>query len=326
MTVLVTGGAGYIGSHVTRQLSEGGHNLVVYDNLSTGCADALLHGERLIIGDLANREVLDAVFRQHRITTVMHFAASVIAPESVRDPLRYYDNNTCNTLRLVDACVRQGVERFVFSSTAAVYGETDSGVASEETPLSPVNPYGASKMMCERILEDAAKAHGMRYVILRYFNVAGADPQARIGQRADNATQLVQVCCQAALGRRRQVEIFGTDYATPDGTGIRDYIHVEDVASAHLAAVRYLDKGGRSVTLNVGYGRGSSVREVVAAVQRVSGRHLNVVESARRRGDTGKMIATADRIRSVLGWLPRYEGLEQIVADSWRWEQKRLPL
>lgn len=322
MTILVTGGAGYIGSHVTRQLSERGHKAVVYDNLSVGSAEALLHGEKLVIADLADETQLDAVLGQHRFNVVMHFAASTVAPESVTDPLRYYENNTCNTLRLLRACRRHGIDRIVFSSTAAVYGMTDSGAASEETSLAPVNPYGASKMMCERMLGDAARAHGLRYVALRYFNVAGADPQARMGPRTPIATQLIQACCQAALGRRQLIEIFGTDYDTPDGTGVRDYIHVEDIASAHLAAARYLDQGGQPVTLNVGYGRGSSVREIIGTVQRVTGRRFNAVESARRPGDPAMMIAVADRIRSVLDWAPRHQDLERIVADSWRWEQK----
>ena len=240
MTVLVTGGAGYIGSHVVRQLSEAGFTVVVYDNLSTGFAEALVHGEKLVLGDLSDTARLDALFVEYGFRTVLHFAASIVAPESVTLPLKYYGNNTRNTLNLLSACVKHGVERFVFSSTAAVYGMPENGVAAEESPTVPINPYGTSKLMSEWMLRDAAFAHGLKYVALRYFNVAGADPQARMGQRTPEATHLIKVCCQAALGLRDKVSVYGTDYPTPDGTGIRDYIHIEDLASAHLAALRYL--------------------------------------------------------------------------------------
>ncbi|HMN01441.1 MAG TPA: UDP-glucose 4-epimerase GalE [Geobacter anodireducens] len=322
MPVLVTGGAGYIGSHVVRQLSEAGYTVVVYDNLSTGFPDALVHGERLVTGDLSDSARLDALFVEYGFSTVLHFAASIVAPESVTAPLKYYGNNTRNTLNLLGACVKHGVERFIFSSTAAVYGIPDSGVAAEESATVPINPYGTSKLMSEWMLRDVCAAHGMRSVALRYFNVAGADPQARMGQRTPEATHLIKVCCQAALGLRDKVCIFGTDYPTPDGTGIRDYIHVEDLASAHLAALSYLEKGGESTRINVGYGRGSSVRDVIDMVRRVSGVPFPAEEAPRRPGDPPSLVARADRARTLLGWTPRYDDLETIVADAWRWEKK----
>lgn len=320
--ILVTGGCGYIGSHVVRQLSEAGRQVTVYDNLSTGFREALLHGETLIEADLADRVALEAVFREHRFTTVLHFAASIVAPESVSQPLKYYGNNTRNTLGLLEACVQHGVRRFIFSSTAAVYGFPADGAAGEETPPAPINPYGASKLMSEGMLRDVSAAHGMQYVALRYFNVAGADPQARIGQRTPEATHLLKVACQTALGQRPQLAIYGSDYATPDGTGIRDYIHIEDLASAHLAALDYLEKGGESTVLNVGYGRGSSVRELLAVVKQVSGVDFQVVEAERRPGDPACLIARADKIGRLTGWTPRYASLRTIVEDAWRWESK----
>jgi len=318
--ILVTGGCGYIGSHVTRQLSEAGERVVVFDNLSTGFADALIHGEELVVGDLGDAGAVRRLFDTHEIDTVIHFAAAIVAPESVTNPVKYYRNNTRNTLDLLVLCVERGVRRFIFSSTAAVYGYPEGGVASEESPTIPINPYGASKLMSEMMLKDIADAHGMGFVALRYFNVAGADSQARMGQRTPEATHLIKVSCQAALGVRPSVSIYGTDYPTPDGTGIRDYIHIEDLASAHLCALSHLRGGGESVRVNVGYGRGASVREVIAVVKEVSGVDFPVTEAPRRPGDPAMLVARADRIRELFGWKPRYDDLRTIVADAWRWE------
>ncbi len=321
-TILVTGGAGYIGSHVVRQLSESGRRVAVFDNLSTGFADALVHGEELIRADLADQAAIEAALTRTGAKTVLHFAASIIAPESVSLPLKYYRNNAANSMNLLAACVKTGVERFIFSSTAAVYGMPASGVAAEDSLTVPINPYGSSKLMIEQVLKDVSLAHGLRFVALRYFNVAGADPRARMGQRTPEATHLLKVCCQAALGQRKEVCIFGTDYATPDGTGVRDYIHIEDLAAAHLDALRYLEGNGASTTLNVGYGRGASVREMINMVHSVTGIRFSVREAERRPGDPPSLIAKADRIRQALGWKPRYDDLKTIVTDAWRWEKK----
>ncbi len=322
MTLLITGGAGYIGSHVVRQLTEAGHKVVVFDNLSTGFADALIHGEELIVGDLADVQKLESVFSKHRFSCVLHFAASIIVPESIGNPLKYYENNTRNTLNLLGACVRFNIEQFVFSSTAAVYGIPASGVASEDSPAVPINPYGTSKLMSEWLLRDVGIAHGLRSVVLRYFNVAGADPQSRMGQRTPESTHLIKVCCQAALGKRASVSIFGSDYPTPDGTGVRDYIHIEDLAAAHLGALSHLQQGGKNLTLNVGYGHGSSVREVIETASRVAGGMIPTQEAPRRPGDPPILIAKADRVRAVLKWQPQYDNLKKIITDAFRWEQK----
>lgn len=320
-TILVTGGAGYIGSHVVRQLGVAGESVLVLDNLSTGFAAAVTAGE-LIVGDTGDVALLEKIFSEHDIDTVMHFAAHTIVPESVSDPLKYYGNNTANSRTLLEAAHGHGVKNVVFSSTAAVYGVLAEGKASEETATNPINPYGTSKLMTEWMLRDLAAAGGPSYVALRYFNVAGCEPSGRIGQSTPNATLLVKVACEAAVGRREQISVFGTDYPTPDGTGLRDYIHVEDLASAHLAALRYLRGGGRSTTLNCGYGHGYSVREVLQAVERANGKALNIVEEPRRAGDPPELIAIADRIRSVLDWTPQYDNLDTIVATSLNWERK----
>jgi UDP-glucose 4-epimerase len=329
MKILVTGGAGYIGSHVVRQLSEAGHDVVVLDNLSTGHEWAVL-GARLVKGDLGDAEALEKVFSEGDpspgaapFDAVMHFAASIVVPESVSEPLKYYRNNTVNLISLLEVCTRHRVPRFVFSSTAAVYGMPPGGRVSESSPLAPISPYGASKAMSERILMDAAAATGLRYVILRYFNVAGADPQGRIGQASRNATHLIKVACEAALGQRPEMPIYGTDYPTRDGTCIRDYIHVDDLARAHLAALDHLSGGGDSEVLNCGYGHGHTVREVIEAVRRASGRTFAVREAGRRAGDPVELVADSDRIRRLFGWQPRHDDLDFIVKTAWDWELKR---
>ncbi len=323
MSILVTGGAGYIGSHVVRQLGERGESVVILDNLSTGYRSAVLHG-KLIVGDTADRELVNSILKEHQIETIMHFAAHTIVPESVSDPLKYYGNNTCATRNLLQCSRDAGIKHFVFSSTAAVYGLPESGVASEDSPTAPINPYGSSKLMTEVMLRDLCAVAPMRHVILRYFNVGGSDPGGRIGHSAPNATLLTKVACQHAVGVRPKVMVFGTDYPTPDGTGIRDYIHVEDLASAHLDALRYLRGEGSSTTLNVGYGRGFSVREVLATVARLSGHDLNIVEEGRRAGDPATLVARADKVRKVLGWQPKFDNIETIARSQLAWEQHLL--
>ena len=322
-TVLVTGGAGYIGSHVVLQLRERGENVVVLDSLISGFRQAVLDTP-LVVGEVGDRELVGRVLREHDIDTVMHFAAHTIVPESVRNPLKYYGNNTCSTRSLLQSCSEAGVKHFVFSSTAAVYGELASGYASEDTPTAPINPYGTSKLMSEWMLRDLSFATDLRHVALRYFNVAGSDPSGRIGQSTRQATLLIKVAAEAATGKRPGLSMFGTDYATPDGTGVRDYIHVADLATAHLDALRYLRDGGGSATLNCGYGHGYSVREVLQSVERVSGRKLSVKEEPRREGDPPILVARADRIKQVLGWKPALDDLDQIVRTSLAWEQKLL--
>ncbi|HYW04912.1 MAG TPA: UDP-glucose 4-epimerase GalE [Gammaproteobacteria bacterium] len=319
--ILVTGGAGYIGSHVVRQLGEAGESVVVLDNLTTGFAEAVLHGE-LVVGDAGDAGLVQRLLREHRIRTVMHFAAHTVVPESVANPLKYYGNNTANTRSLLACCQESGVRAFVFSSTAAVYGIPPRGRASEETPPAPINPYGTSKLMSEWMLRDLSVATGMGYVALRYFNVAGSDPGGRIGQSTPRATLLTKVACEAAVGRRGRVDIYGTDYDTPDGTGVRDYVHVEDLARAHLLALDYLRAGGAPVVLNCGYGHGYSVREVLAAVERCNGRPLAISEAGRRPGDPPVLVAECDRIREVLGWTPRCDDIDFIAATSLAWERR----
>jgi len=319
--ILVTGGAGYIGSHVVRQLGEAGERVVTLDNLSRGFREAVTYGP-LVVGDTGDGELVRRVLREHDIGTVMHFAAYTVVPESVAAPLKYYGNNTASTRALLEACLEAGVAQFVFSSTAAVYGMPSGGVAAEDSPTAPINPYGTSKLMSEWMLRDVSAVTRLRHVALRYFNVAGCDPGGRIGQSTPGATLLTKVAVEHVVGRRPHVSIYGTDYPTPDGTGVRDYIHVEDLAAAHLAALAYLRAGGASTTLNCGYGHGYSVREVLAAVERAAGRALSTREEPRRAGDPAMLIARAERIRAVLGWAPRYDSLDQIVGDALRWERK----
>jgi UDP-glucose 4-epimerase len=319
--ILVTGGAGYIGSHVVLQLRTRGERVVVLDDLSTGFRQAVLDTP-LVVGKVGDRELVMQVMKEHEVGTVMHFAAHTIVPESVADPLKYYGNNTCSTRTLLQCCLESGVEQVVFSSTAAVYGIPADAFAAETTPTAPINAYGTSKLMSEWMLRDVAAVTPLRYVALRYFNVAGSDPEGRIGQATRKATLLVKVACEAAVGKRQHVSIFGTDYATADGTGIRDYLHVSDLAAAHLDALGYLRGGGRSTTLNVGYGHGYSVREVLSSVERVIGRPLNIREEPRRAGDPPTLVARADRVRSELGWKPNFDNLDLIVRTSYQWEQR----
>jgi UDP-glucose 4-epimerase len=319
--ILVTGGAGYIGSHVLLQLRERGERVVVLDNLYTGFRRALLDAP-LIVGDAGDQQLVERVLQEHDVDTVMHFAAHTIVPESVRDPLKYYGNNTCATRNLLAACMRQQVKKLVFSSTAAVYGIPPGGIAAEDAPLAPINAYGTSKLMSEWIMRDLAAVSDFRYVSLRYFNVAGSDPQARIGQATRKATLLIKVACEAIVGKRPHVSVYGSDYETPDGTGVRDYIHIEDLARAHVDALDYLRRGGEAAICNCGYGHGYSVREVLDSVQRVAGKQLTVQEEPRRLGDPPTLVARAERIRSLLGWVPQLDRLDTIVESALRWEEK----
>ena len=320
-SILVTGGAGYIGSHTVLQLKARGEQVVVLDDLSTGFRQAVLDTPP-VVGKVGDRDFVMEVLRTHGVDTVLHFAAHTIVPESVSNPLKYYGNNTCSTRNLLQCCVETGVKNFVFSSTAAVYGMPSEGIAAETSPTAPINAYGTSKLMSEWMLRDVAASSPLRYVALRYFNVAGSDTSGRIGQATAKATLLVKVACEAMVGKRPHVSIYGTDFETDDGTGVRDYIHVEDLATAHLDALAYLRQGGAPQVLNVGYGRGYSVREVLQSVERVAGRPLTIREESRRPGDPPMLIARADQIRSVLGWRPKLDNLDTIVKTALAWEQR----
>ncbi|WP_407179614.1 UDP-glucose 4-epimerase GalE [Bradyrhizobium sp. STM 3562] len=324
MSVLVTGGAGYVGSHTVRALYEANEKVVVIDNLSTGFSAHLPEGVPLFIGDAGDENLVDGVIAQHDVDTIMHFAGSIVVPESMRDPLLYYRNNTMTTRSLLNAAVKRGIERFIFSSTAAVYGDPEQVPVPEHARTRPLSPYGSSKLMTEIILHDVASAYGMNYVVLRYFNVAGADPLARIGLATIGATHLLKIAVEAATGQRAKIDVFGTDYPTEDGSCIRDFVHVSDLAQAHRAALSYLRTGGASVTLNCGYGRGYSVLETIEAVRRVSGRNFAVSYAPRREGDIMTMVADASRIRATLDWTPQYDNIETIAAHALAWEEKLL--
>ena len=318
--VLLTGGAGYIGSHVALDLVKEGYEVIILDDLSKGFAEAVINCE-LVQGDVGDKGLVAALLDEYDIGAVLHLAGSTIVPESVEKPLMYYENNTAKSRNLLDACVECGVRHFIFSSTAAVYGIAESGRVTLETPTEPVNPYGMSKLMTEVMLRDICRTAPLSYVSLRYFNVAGADPDGRIGQSTPGCTLLIKVACETALGKRGQLYIYGTDYPTPDGTGVRDYIHVSDLANAHILALKHLETGGDTVTLNCGYGHGYSVREVMRAVEKVHGRPLSVVETGRRPGDPPQLIADGSSAKEILGWRPRYDDLEFIVRTSYNWEK-----
>ena len=318
-TILLTGGAGYIGSHVALDLLQEGYEVIVLDDLSKGFAAAVT-GCELVQGDTGNKHLLRLLLGKRQVVAVMHFAGSTIVPESVEKPLKYYENNTVKSRNLIESCVEAGVRHFVFSSTAAVYGIPQAGQATLQTPTEPVNPYGMSKLMTEVMLRDVSKVTPMSHAALRYFNVAGADPQGRIGQSTPDCTLLIKVACEAALGKRKELHIYGTDYPTPDGTGVRDYIHVNDLSAAHILALQHLEAGGASTTLNCGYGHGYSVREVVRAVEQVHGSPINVVESDRRPGDPPSLVADGNSAKELLGWQPRYDDLEFIVRTAYNWE------
>jgi UDP-glucose 4-epimerase len=322
MSILVTGGAGYIGSHMVHALVDAGESVVVLDNLSTGFEWAMPKAAELVVGDTGDQPLVASLIARHQVEAIIHFAAAIVVPESVSEPLRYYRNNTVNSRAMIECAVQGGVKHFVFSSTAAVYGEPEHSLISEDDRLMPMSPYGWSKLMTEIMLRDAGAAHGLGHVILRYFNVAGADPQARTGQSTKGATHLIKIAVETALGRRPSMQVFGTDYPTPDGTCIRDYIHVTDLVRAHLDALAYLRAGGPSVTLNCGYGQGFSVLEVIDTVKRVSGVDFKVELADRRAGDPAQLVARSDRARSVLGWQPQHDQLATIVGHALQWERK----
>jgi len=322
MAVLVTGGAGYIGGHMALALLDAGEKVVVLDNLSTGFRWATPEGAEFVEGDFGDQDRVEGVIKRFGVESIAHFGAKLVVPESVHDPLGYYLNNVAKARNLIESAVRTGVRRFIFSSTAAVYGETTSDPVGEEAPLRPVSPYGRSKLMVEWMLADAARAHDLCYVTLRYFNVAGADPKGRLGQSTTNATHLIKRAVQTALGRHDSVSVFGVDYPTVDGSGVRDYIHVSDLIDAHMAALSHLRAGGASATFNCGYGRGFSVLQVIDVVKRVSGVDFKVTIAGRREGDPPAIVASAERIRKELGWRPTQDNLELIVRSALDWERR----
>lgn len=323
MAVLVTGGAGYIGSHMVLELVGSGEHVVVLDNLSTGHRWAVADGVPLTVGDSGDQVLVEQLIRRHGIDSVIHFAAAVVVPDSIRDPLTYYRNNTANSRTLIECAVRAGIRHFIFSSTAAVYGNPANNPVPETASTVPISPYGWSKLMTEIMLRDAGQAHDLAHVILRYFNVAGADPNGRAGQSTPGATHLIKVAAETALGRRPALKLFGTDYPTRDGTCIRDYIHVSDLIAAHSSALRYLRSGAPSLTLNCGYGHGFSVHEVIETVKTISGVNLKVEEAPRRPGDPAQLVAATERVRSVLDWQPQFDDLSTIVTHALAWERAR---
>jgi len=322
MTVLVTGGAGYIGGHMALALLDAGESVVVLDDLSTGFAWAVPPAAKFIVGDFGDAALVDSLIKEHGVDAIAHFAAKIVVPESVADPLAYYLNNAAKARNLLECAVRNGIAHFIFSSTAAVYGEPAANPVFETAALAPINPYGRSKMMVEWMLEDVAAAHPLRFAALRYFNVAGADPAGRLGQSSPVATHLIKVAAQAALGQRAGLDVFGTDYPTPDRSCIRDYIHVTDLVDAHLLALNHLRAGGASLTLNCGYGRGFSVLEVVDVVKQVSGVDFEVRRKGRRAGDPAALVAGAARVRAELGWAPKHDDLHEIVRQALDWERR----
>jgi UDP-glucose 4-epimerase len=322
MTILVTGGAGYIGSHMVHELADAGESVVVLDDLSTGFRSALPATVPLFVGDAGDFALVSSIIGEHRVEAIIHFAGSIVVPDSLRDPLGYYRNNTMNSRTLLEAAVKGGVRHFIFSSTAAVYGNPDILPVSEDAPTKPLSPYGTSKLMTEIMLHDVAAAHDLKYAILRYFNVAGADPKLRTGQSTRAATHLIKVAVETALGMRPRLDVYGTDYPTPDGTCIRDYIHVSDLARAHSAALAHLRQDGASITCNCGYGRGYSVLEVIEAVKRAAGRNFAVHRTERRPGDPASLVADVRRIHAVLKWSPRYDDLDVIAAHALAWERR----
>jgi UDP-glucose 4-epimerase len=322
MTVLVTGGAGYIGSHMVLELLDAGERVAVIDDLSTGHAWAVAKEARFVEGDVGDQALLRRMIEEHRVDAIIHFAGSIVVPDSIADPLGYYLNNTVNSRALIEVAVKCGVPHFIFSSTAAVYGMSGDRPLPETAPIEPMSPYGSSKRMTEIMLADVSRAHDLRYVALRYFNVAGADPQRRTGQSTPRATHLIKVACETALGKRDFMQVFGTDYPTHDGTCIRDYIHVADLTAAHMAALRHLRAGGSSEIFNCGYGRGFSVLEVIDAVKRAAARDFEVRMSPRRPGDPAVVVAATERIRKGLGWVPRHDSLDAIVRHALKWEER----
>jgi UDP-glucose 4-epimerase len=322
MTILVTGGAGYIGSHMVHALVDAGERVVVLDNLSTGFDWAMPKAATLVVGETGDQPLVSGIIARHGVDSIIHFAASIVVPDSVSDPLGYYRNNTANSRSLIECAVKGGAKRFIFSSTAAVYGNPDKVPVGEDDPVKPMSPYGSSKLMTEIMLRDAGAAHGLSHVILRYFNVAGADPALRTGQSTKGATHLIKVAVETALGLRPKMMVFGTDYPTPDGTCIRDYIHVSDLVRAHSDALAYLRGGGASTTLNCGYGRGFSVLEVIDTVKRASGVDFAVEMAPRRAGDPAGIVATSERIRATLGWRPQLDDLSTITRHALAWERK----